>query len=124
MALITPDFTEVQDNVTPGTYRVRIADATTGVWEAKDDRPATHFVNWRLETFGESEPKNNGRSIFVRTALTGKGAFRLRDLYSAAMAQELNGAFDTDMLMGKELEVTVQQNQAGYTDVKTFKRIQ
>jgi len=39
--------------------------------------------------------------------LAGKGAFGIKDLYRAAMKEELTGAFDTDMLLGKEVKLTL-----------------
>lgn len=122
MALVKPDFTEVQDNVGVGTYRARITDAKLGAWPAKDDRPEQPFINWQMKTFGEAEEKNNGRSIFFRTSTTGKGAFMLRDLYKAAVGQVLVGSFDTEQLFGKEIEVTLAERN-GYTEVKTVRAI-
>lgn len=124
MALIEPDFSDVQDSVTPGTYKVRVVGAEPGAWAT-----GTKYVNWRLETFGESESKNNGRSIFFKTPTHGKGAFRLADLYRAATKQQLAGAFDTEQLLGKEVQVTVvdgtdkEGNPSGYTEVKAVKPI-
>lgn len=126
--LITPDFTDVADSVTAGTYSVRITDAKVDKWEGRDGKPDTPYVNWRMETFGEPEEKNNGRSIFLKTAVIGKGAFRLRDLYKAATKQDLSGGnFDTEQLLGKEVKVTVidgkdrEGNPTGYTEVKAIK---
>jgi hypothetical protein len=122
MALITPDFTEVQDTVGIGTYKVRVVDAKAGEWPAKEDRAATPFINWQMKTFAESEEKNNGRSIFLRTPISGKGAFKLRDLYRACIGQDLTGNFDTEQLFGKEVEVTVTERN-GYNEVSTIRRL-
>lgn len=117
--LITPDFTEVTDSVGPGTYKARIIDASMGEWPATEQRQATPFVNWRMTTFGEAMDKNNGRSIFARTPITGKGAFKLRDLYKAATGEDpKSGGFDTEQLFGKEVSAIVTLDAKGYTDVK------
>lgn len=118
--LVTPDFTEVKDAVGPGTYKVRVVDATLGQWE-KEGR-VTPYINWRMETFGENEAKNNGRTIWHKTPVTGKGAFKLQDLYKAAMGSSLTGEFDTEQIQGKEMEVTVVEN-GQYTEIKTVRGI-
>lgn len=129
MALITPDFSEVQDPITPGVYRVRIVKAEQDAWE--NERGTTKFIKWELETFGSEDTKNNGRKIWHRTPIQGKGAFRLADFYRAAMKETLGkGGFDTEMMLGKELEVTITEqkdkegNLNGYTEVKTVRPIQ
>jgi hypothetical protein len=75
-----------------------------------------------METFDEAESKNNGRSIFMRTPVAGKGAFRLQDLYRAATSTPLTGDFDTDTLLSKEVEVTVTDGAYG-PEVKTIRAI-
>lgn len=123
--LVTPDFTDIQDNVKAGSYKVRITGAKFGEWNT--DKGTTRFVNWEMETFGEEEEKNNGRKIFHKTPINGKGAFRLQQFYKAAMKTDLAGAFDTEMLLSKELQVTVidgvdkEGNPTGYTDIKAVK---
>lgn len=127
MSLLKPDFSEVQENVTAGTYKVRITGAKTGEWNTANG--TTPFVNWEMQTFGEEEAKNNGRRIFNKTPVTGKGAFRLQQFYKAATKADLRGEFDTEQLLGKELMVTVvdgidkEGNPTGYTEVKACKPI-
>jgi len=123
--LITPDFSQVQDTVGEGIYKVRIIDSKVDTWEGRDGRPPTKFINWTMETFGEAEDKNNGRRIFHRTPIEGKGAFRLRDFYRAAMGEDLAGSFDPAMLYGRELEVTIapQKNDPQYAEVKSVRPI-
>lgn len=125
MALITPNFDDVQDAVAPGTYKVRIKKGDVKEWPNGGT-----YINWDLETYGESESKNNGRHIFVKTNTSGKGVFMLQQLYRAAVGQTLAGSFDTEQLVGKEIAVEVvdgvnrQTGEAtGYTDVKRFKSI-
>lgn len=124
MGLIKPDFSDVQDSVGAGEYKVRVVDSKIDMWAGKDGKPDTHYVNWTLETFNEADSKNNGRRIFHRTPINGKGAFRLKNFYKAAMKQELVGDFDTEMLHSKELKVTVvdgvdkEGNLTGFTEVK------
>lgn len=117
--LVQPDFSQVQDQVGPGTYKVRIVEAKVDKWAGKDGKPDTHFVNWTLETFAESEDKNNGRKLWHRTPITGGGAFRLQELYKAAIGEDLTGEFDTDMLLGREVEINYVEGKTGYMEVKT-----
>lgn len=122
--LVTPNFDEIQDSVGPGTYKVRVKKGTIGEWPSGGS-----YVNWELETYGETESKNNGRRIFARTATAGKGAFMLRDFYRAAVGQALTGSFDTEQVVGKTLAVEVVDGvrngePTGYTEVKRFKAIQ
>lgn len=129
MGLIKPDLSEVQEQITAGTYKCRIIDAKPGEWAGKDGKPATHFINWTMETFDEAEAKNNGRRIFNKTPINGGGAFRLQQFYTAAMKQPLTGEFDTEMLLGREILVTVvdgvdkQGSPTGYTEVKAVKAL-
>ncbi len=123
--LIAPDFTEVQDRVGEGIYKCRVITGTPGKWNGKDGKKDTPFINWRMETFGEAEDKNNGRSVFHRTAISGPGAFRLQEFYKAAMGEDCSGNFDITMLYGKEIEVTVgqQKDKPEYTEVKAVRPI-
>lgn len=128
-SLITPDFSDVKDAVEPGVYNVRIVDSKVDQWEGKNGKPPTVYIAWTLETFNEAIDKNNGRKKTHSTPINGGGAFRLKDFYKAAMGEECKGAFDREMLHGKEIEVTIdwQKNRDGsqseYTEVKTCKPI-
>lgn len=125
MSLVKPDFSEIQDQITPGTYKVRVKKGDVKEWPNGGT-----YVNWELETFGETESKNNGRRIFYKTATSGKGAFMLQQFYRAATGTALAGQFDTEQLVGKEVAVEVidginrQTGEAtGYTDVKRVKSV-
>lgn len=123
--LITPDFSSVQDPIREGYYKVRIVDAKPGEWAARKGKPATRYLNWRMETFGEQDDKNNGRSIFHSTPIEGGGAFRLRDFYKAATGMDLSGSFDYTMLYGAEVEVLIgtQKDKPEYTEIKAVRPI-
>lgn len=123
--LVKPDFSQVSDTVEPGQYSVRIVDSKVGQWEGKDGKPPTTFITWTLETFAEREDKNNGRCIFHRTPIEGKGAFRLQQFFKAAMGEDCGSSFDRTMLHGRELSVTVvyQKNDPQYTEIKSCKQI-
>lgn len=124
MALVQPDFSSVREDVGTGTYSVRITGAEMDKWAGKDGKPDTQFIKWEMETFNESEPKNNGRKIWERTPISGGGAFKLKNLYKAAIGEELGSdGFDTDMLLGKELQVTVGEGRNGYMEVKSYARV-
>ncbi len=123
--LITPDFSEVADAVIPGTYKTIIKKG-----EVKEWPNGGAYVNWELETVGEQDPKNNGRRIFHKTSVSGKGAFMLQQIYQAAVGQALTGKFDTEQLVGKVVVVELvdgvnrQTNEpTGYTEVKRVKRV-
>lgn len=102
MALVVPSFEELAD-ITPGNYKARITGAE--VTTAKTS--GAPMVVWKLEVFGSENKGQNGQVITHRTMLSGKGAFGIKDLYKAAMKEELKGQFDTDMLLGKEVLLTM-----------------
>lgn len=112
--LVKPDFTEVQDEVTPGTYKVIIKKGDLKSYES-----GTQYVQWELETFGESEQKNNGRKIFYKTPAEGTAAFKLQRFYRAVTGQALTGQFDTEQLVGKQCEVEVVDGVSRQTGEKT-----
>ena len=124
--LVKPDFSEIQEDVTPGTYKTRIRKGDVKEWPNGGT-----YINWELETFGETEPKNNGRRIFYKTSASGKGAFVLQKFYRAATGQSLTGEFDTEQLNGKEVVVEVVEGRdrqtgapTGYNEVKTVRPVQ
>lgn len=121
--LITPDFSEVADPVTPGTYKCIVKEGKVKEWPNGGS-----YVEWQLETIGSDDPKNNGRRIYHRTNVAGKGAFMLQQIYIAAVGQSLTGPFDTEQLVGKEIAVEVVDGvrngeATGYTEVKRVKRL-
>lgn len=123
MSLVTPDFSEIQEDVTPGTYRVVVKKGEVREWPNGGT-----YVNWELETFGEPEAKNNGRRIFHKTSTSGKGAFTLQQIYRAAVGQALTGPFDTEQIIGKQVAVEVVAGMkngepTGYNEVKRVKPI-
>jgi hypothetical protein len=128
--LCTPDFSEVQDEIAPGTYKCLVKKAELKEWGP--DKGS--YVNWQLETYGEAEPKNNGRVVFHKTSVSGRGAFMLQKFYRAAMGKVLGGSFDTTELLGKQVEVTVVEGMkkdnvtgemvlTGYNEVKNVKPV-
>ena len=123
MSLVTPDFSEIQEEVVAGTYKGIIKKG-----EVKEWPNGGQYVNWMIETFGEAEAKNNGRTIWHKTSTSGKGAFMLQKFYKAATGQALTGKFDTEQLIGKQIEVTladgVRNGQpTGFTEVKNVRAV-
>jgi hypothetical protein len=123
--LVTPSFDEVQDQVTAGTYKVIVKKGEVKSWPNGGE-----YINWELETIGETDPKNNGRRIFHKTAISGRGVFTLQQMYLAAAGTPLTGSFDTEALVGKQLAVELidginrqTQEATGYVEVKRVKRI-
>jgi len=101
--LIQPDFSEIADEVTAGEYRVQVADVASGEWST-----GTKYVAWTLETVGDEDPKNNGRKIFHRTPISGKGAFLTQRFYSAVTGEPCKGPFETEQLLGREAVVVLK----------------
>lgn len=123
--LVKPDFSEIAEEVTPGTYKAVVKKGELKEWPSGGT-----YVNWELETTGETQPKNNGRKIFYKTSTSGKAAFMLQKFYRAATGQALTGQFDTEQLVGKLVEVEVVDGvnrqtgeKTGYTDVKAVKAV-
>lgn len=125
MPLIIPDFSEIAEEIGPGTYKVIIKKGDLKEWPS-----GGAYVNWEMETVGEAEPKNNGRRLFYKTSTSGKAAFQLQKLYKAAVGQALTGAFDTEQLCGKQVVVEVVDGvnrqtgeKTGYTDIKSVRPV-
>ena len=119
MSLITPDFSEVAEEITPGEYQVRITSM-----EEKTSKAGSTYLMWKLDTINESEPKNNGRSVFLNTMTSGKGAFMIKRLWDAATGGETMGdSFDSEQLFGKELSIVTAISSQGYTEIKSMKAI-
>lgn len=122
--LIEPNFDEVAEEISPGTYNVRIVGATPGEYKT-----GTKYVNWRMETFGEDDAKNNGRNIFHKTIIEGKGAFQVQQFWKSATGETLAGSFDTEQVIGSELRVTVDMgtdrdgNPTRFPEVKSVARL-
>lgn len=102
MSLVVPSFEELAD-ITPGDYKARI----TGAEVTTSKTSGTPMVVWKMEIFDSPVKGQNGQVVTHRTMLSGKGAFGIKDLYRATMKEELKGPFDTDMLLGKELKITM-----------------
>jgi hypothetical protein len=119
--LVKPDFSDTQENLTPGEYNFRIVKGEPGKWE-KQDGTSTHFIKWEMETVNEEDPKNNGRKMWDRTPINGKGAFRFKDFYKAATGEAYDpslGDFDITSVYGNELSAIVVEKD-GYMNVKTY----
>lgn len=124
--LVEPDFSEVADEVVPGTYKGVIKKG-----ELKEYNSGSgSYVNWEIETYGEENTKNNGRRIFHRTATSGKGAFQLQKFFRAATGEVLSGSFDTEKLVGRKVQVTVAEQldretkqPTGYLEVKKVEAV-
>jgi len=122
--IVTPDLSEVQESVEAGQYHVRVTDSETGEWNTT--KGTTKYIKWTLETMNEATPGNNGRKIWYSTPITGKGAFIIAKLYSAATGEFLtkdNAGFDTEQIIGKELNVVVDINDKGYVEVKSVSKL-
>lgn len=122
--LVKPDFSDTQDTITPGEYNFRIVAGEPGKWE-KQDGSATHYIKWEMETVNSEDPKNNGRKMWDRTPITGKGAFRFKDFYRAATGENYDpslGDFDITSVYGNEVAAIVVEKD-GYMNVKSYASI-
>lgn len=106
MPLITPDFSEVTGAVPPGTYGARITDC-----EQKTSQAGSTYLNWKLTLFGN--PAVNDRVVFLSTPISGKGAFRLQELYKAATGEDMakGQPLDTDMLLTRQVTATLVEGR-------------
>lgn len=117
--LIQPDFTEAQDSFTPGEYMFRVVSV-----EQKTSQKDQPYLNWTLEQIGSEEPKNNGRKHWYVTMLAGRGAGMLKDFYKACTGETLEGEFDTEQLINKELVMILGEDSSGRMNTKGLKQIQ
>lgn len=127
MPIITPDFSEASESspVPAGVYKARITGVEEKSTGPNSKNPGSPYLNWKLTIFGAEGDfaRQNNRILFMMTMLSGGGAGRLKDLAKAALGS-VPEPFDTDLLMGKEIEVVVAErfNQDGtpsnFPDVK------
>lgn len=127
--LITPDLSEAVEStgIPAGTYSARVSGL-----EVKKTKDLTgQYIRWEMTVFGaEGALKNwNGWRINYNTMTSGKGAGMLKSFFKACTGQELTGAYDFQLLVGSEVQVTVVEgkNQDGtpskYPEVKSVKPI-
>ena len=123
--LVNADLSEVAEEIPAGTYAARMVDV-----EAKESKAGNSYLNWKGEIFDHAE--FNGRTFFHMTMLKGKGAFALRDLYTAATGEELpkgSTSFDTEQILGQELRVVLaddfddEGNKRSFPKVKSITKL-
>lgn len=119
--LVKPNFDDLVEQVGPGEYKVRIKSSKVGQWPGRDGRSPTTYIAWTMETFGEDLAENNGRYVFHNTPIEGKGIFRLKNFFKAALGEELTGEFDRTSLYGRELQIVIapQKNAPQYNEVQS-----
>jgi hypothetical protein len=122
---VKPDLSESIEGVKPGQYQ-----AMTKKCELKESRAGAKYLKWELEI--TNHPEVSGRKLWTNTMLSGKGAFRLQELYLAATGETLpkdNAEFDTEQIIGQTIGVQVvdgvdQQGQpSGFPEVKKVSRL-
>ncbi len=120
---IEVDLSEVVDGFPQGDYNVNVVNA-----EQKTSKAGNSYIRWQFTVFNHPEPKYNGQAIWHNTPTSGKGAFRLVQLWKAAMGSELKGAtLDPSAIMGKQLSATIvpshdqDGNLNGFSEVKSLK---
>lgn len=122
---IPVNLEDVIDGVPEGDYNVTVVDA-----EMKTSKAGNPYARWQLTVFDAPEAKFNGQAIWHSTPTTGKGAFRLIQLWRAAMGQKPDSkvtSIDPQQILGKKLSITVVNshdqdgNLSGYTEVKSVR---
>lgn len=128
--LISPDFSEAKElpkdqPVPTGVYKARIEDC-----EAKTSKAGKPMLSWMLRIFGAEGDisSQNNRVLYYNTMTSGAGAGMLKTLIIAATGETPTSAFNTDDLLGKEIEITVQTKNdpatgelSKWSDIKAVK---
>lgn len=104
---ITPDLSEVNVNLEPGTYNARI----TGFEDATGQYGPQ--VKMSFEVFGSDKKGINGQTVSDYIGWTGKSAWKFTNLYQATMKQEYKPGTEVDMEMfnGKEVQLTLAEGK-------------
>ncbi len=111
--LVVPDFSEAAESnsepIPAGIYKVRLEEATP----VKTKDGTGTYIKWKAKIFGaEGElEKYNNWPVFYNTMTSGKGAGMLKTLIAAAIGEVPEGNFDTDDLLGKEVQFTLTQGK-------------
>lgn len=122
---ISIDTSEVVDGLPEGEYFANVVDA-----ELKTSKSGNPYLRWQLTVFNNTEGKYNGQAIWHSTPTTGKGAFRLLQLYKAAVGAKLDKSatsIDPKEILGKQVGITVVNshdqdgNPNGFTEVKNVR---
>lgn len=97
---------EVKDYVEPGWYFVTIVGA-----EIKDSNSSDHqYINWRMQ-IDEPESEFHKQSLFHMTSLSPNALPMLKNFLEAANAQWDEDGFNTEDVIGAQLEVKVEVEQ-------------
>lgn len=113
---IQADFSEVA-TLAPGTYKARLTKCENLV-----SKKGGQYLKWTLETFGSDDAKNNNKKVFHNTMTSGPGAGGLKRLLAATVGP-VDGSFDTDALLGKEVSITVVQGTDQHGNVSDFPEV-
>lgn len=117
------DQSEVVDGIPEGEYIVNIVDA-----EMKTSKSGNPYLRWQFTVVNNVEARFNGQAIWHSTPTTGKGAFRLLQLYRAAQGTKLDRTATTiepQAILGKQVKIVVvpshdqDGNPNGFTEVKS-----
>src|SRR3990167_4475074 len=99
MPNISPDYTEAEA-LHPGSYICQIISS-----EVKKSQKGNPYVNWKLKTMP------GGVIIFHSTPIAGRGAGMLKHfIHCAGDTSYEDGPYDTDILNGVYVSVTVYKN--------------
>jgi len=123
---------DVVEGLIAGEYKVNIVGC-----EEKTSKAGNPYARWQLSVFDAIETKYNGQVTWHSTPTTGKGAFRLVQLFKAAVkdTKALNTmstmTFEAvkDCILGKQVAITVVEshdqegNLNGFVEVKNVKSL-
>lgn len=101
--LVPMDFENEIKPLQAGTYTARIIKG-----EGVTSKAGNPMINWQLETFGS--PEVNGKRIYHTTMTSGGWVTKLAEFHKAATGEEIDKKqkqYDPEMLVGKEIVVTV-----------------
>lgn len=124
---IEVNLSDVVDGLAEGEYKANVVDC-----EMKTSKAGNAYLRWQLTAFDCADARFNNQSVWMTTPTSGKGAFRLMQLYKAATGEKLDNqvtTLDPQKILGKQLWVTVvkslDQNggETGFMEVKAVRKL-
>lgn len=121
------NLSEIVDGLAEGEYKCNVVDC-----EMKTSKSGNPYLRWQLTAFDCPDTRFNNQSVWHSTPTTGKGAFRLMQLFKAATGAKLDArvtSLDPQQILGKQLWVTVvkslDQNggETGFMEVKSVRAL-
>lgn len=105
---INPNYQSAIDQIKPDIYRVLVKSCGEHT-----SKKGTKCVRWVLTIVGGDF---NGRPLYLTTPIEGKGAGFLRQFLQSVNETYVDGDFDVDDYINKEVSVRVVDSKALYGD--------